>query len=109
MRKLDIFNYNIQEYESIIYIDADILVHMDIEKLTPLITSPDKLYVYTESTDIKAHSDLQWSLNTYTNENYAFFKENNISVFNTGLFGFKPSNAMRLHFENVRNLIEKNT
>jgi alpha-N-acetylglucosamine transferase len=125
MRKLDIFDYGLEEYDSVVYIDSDILIHMDIETVLPKITSPDKLYVYTESTNLENHTKSMWSLNSstdntwemngmlygnfkssYTESDLAFLKENKIMVFNAGLFAFRPTSTMKAHFDAVREMIK---
>lgn len=127
MRKLDIFDYNIEEYDIVIYIDSDILIHMDIESLFSRIISTDKLYVYTESTDLDSHVKSMWSLNSlieeqyldtdgnlygnfksiYTENDLLFLKENKIMVFNAGIFAFKPTSMMKAHFDAVREMIKQ--
>lgn len=115
MRKLKIFDYNIEQYDNIIFIDSDIFIHMDITSLIPLITSSEKIYVQTEPAekyvqfmgrDINFHTVLHWSLNNYTSENLEFLSRTNTKVFNAGLFAFKPTNQMKTHFNNLNTMIK---
>lgn len=106
MRKLTIFDYSIDQYDSVIFIDSDIIIQMDIEMLLPLITAPDQLYVYTENTDLAYHTNLNWSLCNYTEENLQFFKDNTVMIFNAGLFAFRPTDIMKTHFNNLRDMIK---
>ena len=115
MRKLKIFDYNIEDYDNIIFIDSDIIIHMDITSLFPLITSSDNLYVFSEEgenygefkgTGINLHTAFYWSLRNYTSENLDFLMRTNTKVFNAGLFAFKPTNQMKGHFTNVNTMIQ---
>ena len=109
MRKLTIFDYSIEQYDAVIFIDSDIIIQMDIETLAPLITAPDQLYVSTENTDFTCHTHLNWSLCTYTEENLQFIKDNKIMIFNAGLFAFRPTDIMKTHFSNLREMIKNHT
>lgn len=106
MRKLDIFDYNIMDYDKVLFIDSDILIHTKLDSVLNNITTTNKLYVCQETKNMSDHSLVFWSLLNYTNDDLAFFKENNIYVFNAGLFGFIPDKTMKIHFDNIRNMIK---
>ncbi len=109
MRKLTIFDYNIEEYDSVLCIDADILINSNLNNLFEKISTTDKLCAYAESKDTNLHNYIYWSLNNYTPQNLEYFKNNNIYGFNAGLFGFKPTYIMKLHFSNICGLIKAHT
>jgi lipopolysaccharide biosynthesis glycosyltransferase len=105
MRKLDIFDYDIQSYDKVLFIDSDILIHSNILDYIKRIDKDDILYVCTEHKDQKQHTCLYYSLVNYTREQFEYLSNNDIHVFNAGLFGFVPSNRMKIHFDNIRNNI----
>jgi hypothetical protein len=111
-RKLDIFDFNIDNYSSVVFLDVDILIHTDIDKIADGIVDSNILYVPNEDyasnrdfvglTDMKSHSEIYWSLNDYSSSDLHYLNENSVKVFNTGLFGFKPSVSIRTHFEVIK-------
>ncbi len=118
MRKLNIFDYDIQKYDTVLFIDSDIIIHMDINSLVPLIHSSDKLYVFSEAgenyeefkdTRINLHTAYYWSLRNYTQDNLNFLLKTDTKVFNAGLFAFKSSEKMKEHFNNVNTMIKNHT
>lgn len=109
MRKLQIFKYNIQSYDVVLYIDSDILIDCCLDEYFNKINNTDKLCVGTESTDLNLHTHMYWSLSNYTEFNLNYFRENNIHIFNAGLFGFKPTNIMKTHFTAVQGIIKSHT
>lgn len=106
MNKLRIYDaISVDDYDKILYIDTDILVLKSLEPYFEGVTEEGKLYVYTETTNQEKHRDLFWSLQTYTEEDYTFFKQENILPFNAGTFAFVSSETMKNHFTGVRDLI----
>jgi len=108
MRKLCIFDYNIDKYDTVIFLDSDILIYNLIDNLSQQITDPELLYVYTESHEQRSHKNLFWSLRNYTVSQLNYFRKNNIKVFNAGMFGFKPSESIKMDFDAIRTLIKDN-
>jgi lipopolysaccharide biosynthesis glycosyltransferase len=104
MIKLSICDDDLSSFDKVIYIDADILINIDISPILAKV-QPRKLYAYKERNDIKWHGHIYWSLSNYTEAELEYFRVNNIYPFNTGLFAFVPSNAMKWHFEGVRQMI----
>lgn len=105
IHKLNIFDYDISNYEKVLFVDCDILFHTEITKsIFEKITS-NKLYVYTEFTDLSWHTQLYFSLQTYLPSQLEYFKQNQIYVFNAGLFGFVNTPEMKNHFNNIRSII----
>jgi lipopolysaccharide biosynthesis glycosyltransferase len=106
MNKLRIFELpTISSYERILFLDSDIIVHMNIETIISKITDRDKLYVYTETRKYEDHLSIMWSLNTYTQNDIDFFKKNSIYVFNAGCFAFICDDKMKSHFLNIQYMI----
>ena len=109
MRKIDIFNYDIQSYDVVLYIDSDILIDCSLEDACNKINMTDKLCVGSEKSNLDGHKEIYWSLNNYTYEQLEYFRQNNIYVFNAGLFGFKPTNQMKNHFTAIKSIIKSHT
>lgn len=110
MNKLRIFELpNIEEYDRILFLDSDILVHMNVESLFENIVAPGILYVYTETRKIEDHMNLMWGLKNYTSSELSSFQSNGVYVFNAGCFAFVRSNEMRDHFMQVQYSITTHT
>ncbi len=102
MKKLTIFDYNIQHYDKVLYIDSDIIVNYDLCNIFDKCVNSEKLYAYPETTNYESHKKLFFGLCTYTDADIAYFRENKIYPFNAGFFGFIPSDAMKEHFTAIR-------
>lgn len=110
MRKLDIFKlYDLGNYDKVLFIDSDILLHGRIDSIIEGIRDPELLYVFTESTNMDAHNLLYYSLMNYTIGDREMFKQQHIHVFNAGLFGFVPSERMKQHFAAIQSMITSHT
>jgi len=109
IRKLCIFDYNLDKYDTVIFLDSDILIHTPIDKISEQITNPELLYVYTESQYQISHKNIFWSLRNYTEQQLSYFSKNKIKVFNAGIFGFKVMGSIKMDFNAVRTLIKNNT
>ena len=110
MNKVKIFDFvSDDEYDAVLYLDTDILVMNPLTPYFETITNPDTLYVYTERQNQYDHTFLYFSLQTYTERDYAFLRDRGILPFNAGTFAFIPSAEMRTHFDNVRALIRSHT
>lgn len=110
INKLRIFEYeNIDKYDRVLFLDSDIIVHMNVDTLFNRITNPNLLYVYTESTRLELHNNLMWSLENYTDADNQYFRQNNIHVFNAGCFAFLRTSTMKDHFLQVQYLISQHT
>ena len=106
MHKLLIFHYPlIHSYDRILFLDADILVHVSVDPMFEKVVDPTKLYVYIERTAIEEHANLFWSLQTYQQRHYDYFRAHNIFVFNAGCFFFYVNDEMKKHFEAVIEMI----
>jgi hypothetical protein len=67
--KLRIFDFpEVSSYDRILFLDGDIIVHMDVNALFSRITRNDVLYVSTETTNYSDHTFIYWSLESYTAE-----------------------------------------
>jgi len=106
MNKLKIFDYeNINNYEKILFIDSDIIIHTDLNNIFNNINEDNLLYVKRESLNTEDHKNIYYSLQLYTEEQLDNFKRDNTFVFNAGQFGFINSEQMKTHFNNINNLI----
>jgi hypothetical protein len=103
INKLKIFEIypNIMQYASVLFIDSDIIIHTNIMKYFEKINKIDTLYVYTEDTNVNAHTTQWFSYNNYSQQDIEYFRKDNIHVFNAGLFGFIPDQNMKQHFTNI--------
>lgn len=105
--RLKIFAYpNINDYENILFLDADTIVNVNLNTLFEKCKEDGKLYAVVEDYDIENHRRLPFGLGTYQDEDLEYFKKNNIYTFNSGTLMFKSSVLMKKHFDNVMNIIE---
>jgi lipopolysaccharide biosynthesis glycosyltransferase len=110
MRKLTIFDIpNIDRYDRVLFLDSDIIVHVDVSTVFSSIVDSGRLYVATESTNQEHHRHLFFSLENYTQQQLQHFKEQDIHVFNAGTFGFVRGHAMQGHLAAVREMIATHT
>lgn len=110
MNKLRIYDFiQVNDYDRVLYLDTDILVVKSLDSYFENINVEDMLYVYTETSNQEHHKHLWWSLQNYTEEEYAVFRRKNILPFNAGTFGFVSTEDMKHHFENVRDMIKTHT
>lgn len=106
MRKLTIFDVpGIDVYDRILFLDSDVIVHVDVSTLFARVTDPRLLYVSTESTNQDCHRQLYFSLENYTDSQLQHFEEHSIHVFNAGTFAFARGHMMNEHFDTVRAMI----
>lgn len=106
MNKLRIFELpTINDYNRILFLDSDIIVHMDVNTLISGINDPELLYVYTETRKHDDHLSIMWSLTNYTDHDLDYFKKNSIYVFNAGCFAFIRSPIMKSHFLAIQYMI----
>ena len=102
LRKCDITEFKgFNDYDKIMYLDCDIIVQNDINKLFDIVKAqPNKLYAPAEGTlDGK-----YWTLNSYKKDDFERLRKNGINSFNSGTMLFKPSEQMKRHFQNVKKL-----
>lgn len=106
INKLRIFELpTIGQYDRVLFLDSDILVHMNLEDLVSGIARDGVLYVYTETQKQIDHLSLMWSLKSYTVTDLARFRTDSVYVFNAGCFAFVRSNAMQQHFLAIQYMI----
>jgi len=105
MRKLRIFDTDlIHAYDRALFIDCDIVVHVDVQTILDNLVNSEVLYVGDES-DQEGHKKNFYSLFNYTNEDYAFFEAKSIIPFNAGCFGFVVSPTIKAHFNAINDMI----
>lgn len=106
MNKLRIYELpDIEQYDRILFLDSDILVHMNVNALLQRVTASGKLYVYTETTKQIDHTNLMWGLCSYTPLELAIFQMSSVHVFNAGCFAFVRDEAMKEHFLSIQYMI----
>lgn len=107
--KLRYFDYpNCFKYKKAIYLDADILVTLDISTFFIKNTQENKLYVFPEHKITHKHHEYYYNPfypRTLPEELIINYETKNIYVFNSGTFLFEINNTMKTHFDNVINLI----
>lgn len=115
MRKLKIFDYDIQKYSTVLFIDSDIIIHTNINTIVSSIVSYNKVYVFSEKSymypefkdrNVNFHTESYWSLNNYSQSDLDYLSNTNTEVFNAGLFAFKPTTGMKNHFIAMNNMIQ---
>lgn len=105
--RLKIFSYpNINEYENILFLDADIIVNVNLNEFFGKCEEDGKLYAVVEDYNIENHKRLPFGLGTYKEDDLEYFDKNKIYTFNSGTLMFKSSLLMKKHFDNVTNIIE---
>ena len=111
INKLKVFDTipNISEYESVLFIDSDILAYSNVMDILQNLTRDDVLYVPTESKDMKYHQVAYWSQGDYTADELAMFEREGVHIFNCGCFGFRPSKHIRQHFSNILDTVRTHT
>lgn len=110
MNKLHIYDFiSVEDYDRVLYLDTDILVINPIETYFQKMNEEDKLYTYTETNNQDHHKEIYWSLQSYTQEDYAFFCTENILPFNAGTFGFVSTEEMKDNFTSIRDMIATHT
>lgn len=117
-RKLRIFDYpNILSYDVAIFMDADILVHRDINSFVSPGLEEGALYVGRE-TDISGFRKNPWSLNRsskwwnlndfrFGQQTIEKLEREGIYPFNSGFFLFKPDLLIKKHFDRTINIINR--
>ena len=110
MNKLRIFELpTIESYDRVLFLDSDIIVHMDIYSIMSGVNRDGILYVYTENQTQESHRHIFWSLLSYTDTELETFRNNSIHVFNAGCFAFVRSNGMKQHFLAVQYMVMNHT
>lgn len=109
-KKLIIHDFSmIENYEKILYLDCDIICIKDIKHILNIETLPEFLYAATNNRIKSAglcspcHSLMYL---TKKDAEYLFDNTDVIFPFNAGQFLFLNTKRMRLHFENIRWLLE---
>ena len=104
--KMKIFDYpEISKYDCLIYFDSDVLINYDISNLFEQCYD-DVLYAAVEDYNIDNHNRLQFSIESYSDKELDFFRQNQIYTFNAGVFMLKNSKLMKSHFESIyKNMI----
>lgn len=108
MRKLEIFKFqDINNYNKILYLDADTVILNDISKLFEEELEDDILYVKAESNNVDKFNELSFGLKQYSQQDMDIFKQNNSKPFNAGHFLFKNTNIQKTYFNDILDYISK--
>jgi len=105
MKKLEIFKYDIAKYSKILFVDCDILIHKNLDDIFEKIAD-NRLYAYMDEPKFIFHIMPFHSLRDYTGDELIFLYNNNVKVFNAGLFGFLNNAVMKQHFDNILEMVE---
>jgi len=107
IRKSFVFDYDfIFEYDKVLYLDSDIIVTRPIDTIFNLISEKEKLTVYHEADEYSHHNWNYYGFENYTDEEIKQFEIDNVMPFSCGHFGFFANQEMKIHFENIRNMIK---
>jgi Glycosyl transferase family 8 len=102
IHKFDIIQYvDYMKYDKIMYIDCDIVVQGELLHIFDAVKAErNVLYAPAEGTlDGKF-----WSLGAYEARDYERLKKRGTKSFNSGTFLFIPTEEMKVHFRNARDL-----
>jgi len=102
--KTTIFDFeNINNYEKILYLDADTIITRDISEVFGLNIQYNKIYTaYNKNLKLDTHKTSFYHGFAMINDaDYTVITDNNQMPFNAGQFLFKNSTKMKLHFQNV--------
>jgi lipopolysaccharide biosynthesis glycosyltransferase len=104
MNKLRIFDFpDIENYNKVLFLDADIVVNIDIASVFDLELETTKLHsTIHDDCHYSTHNTKFHTIRKYFKEEIEEFKRNEILPFNCGQFMFVVSDLMKSHFENVR-------
>ena len=108
MQKLTVFSWpDIGNFHKILFLDADILVGLDIDALLAEPLRDDALFVFRETTDLELHKHIYFSLYdaeqrcTYAEADLQSFAERKIFPFNAGAFLMLNTPVMKAHFDQI--------
>lgn len=104
LHKCDIYRFkNVPEYDKVLYLDCDIIVSKNLDKIFELPIQENVLYAPKEGKLTQKF----WYSDLYKNSNIRALKNENVKSFNSGTFMFIPSKTFLQHFENVQQLAKQ--
>lgn len=107
IQKIKIFDYkNIKEYKKILFLDLDILIVGNLNKIFEQQITPNILYSSIHKFSHDLHRTDYHTVSPYTPNQLAKFSEKNIFPFNAGQFVFMNTQTMQDHFTNIKNFID---
>lgn len=106
--KTKIFQYSkINDYEKILFLDCDIICVSDISKIFDIVIQNNILYTAgNENLTFEDHLTIHHGFDFLNSEYCEEMKKNNQMPFNSGQFLFKNSIEMKIHFQNIKNLLK---
>lgn len=103
--KARLYDYeHISTYKKALFIDVDIIVQNDINKLFDEF-NPKEGILYALHEQNGSHYNKFWSLLKYSKEDLKMFYEKKIITFNVGTMMFGISPKMHKHFDNLKILV----
>lgn len=115
MHKLNIFEWpHIMEYNNCLFVDADCLFTNKLNFLFDTPVYDNKLYIFAEMNDTKYNNLVYFCLSQENNKDNLYYSKKQLEwldkkskfPFNAGLFLFKISPLMKLHFKSLVNFIK---
>ncbi len=107
MQKIKIFEYkNINKYSKILFLDLDILVVGNLNKIFSQPSSPNVLYSAIHKFSHELHKTQYHTVSTYSQNQISRFSEKNIFAFNAGQFFFLNTQTMQDHFTNIKDFVK---
>ena len=94
--RLTIFDYNVQEYSHLLYLDCDIIIKRNISDLFLKCSDEYDMYVFRENADLENNI---WCNKKYTEDELNYMRENRLDNFNSGQFIVKNSEKVRASFK----------
>lgn len=107
MKKINIFDYKkISQYKKILFLDLDILVVGDLNKIFEERINPNILYSAIHRISHDHHKTEYHTVFPYTDNQLMRYKENNVFAFNAGQFLFLNTKTMQEHFTNIKDFMK---
>ena len=107
MQKIKIFDYkNIIDYKKILFLDLDILVVGNLDKIFNTFVSTNILYSAIHKFSHDLHKTDYHTVSPYTTNQLEKFSEKNIYAFNAGQFLLLNTQTMQDHFTNIKEFID---
>lgn len=106
MRKLEVFDIpNIMNYKKVLFLDSDIVVCGDL--ISTVFSNPleDGILYTLEETFKEPHRSAFFSNFTYTEQDILRLNADGKRGFNCGQFVFAPTETMKQHFHNIRDMV----
>jgi hypothetical protein len=106
--KTKIFQYSkINNYKKILFLDCDIICVSDVSKIFDINIKNNTLYTArNENLTFQDHLTIYHGFDFFNLSDIEEIKKNNQMPFNSGQFLFENSIEMKMHFQNIKNLLK---